>query len=376
MADPVYIVCGGTGGHLAPGIATAQRFMEKGVRIELITSQKEIDSRLLQAYLQIPYKRARGSPFGLHPAILLRFIINSILGFFQSVSLMRRQRPSTVIAFGGYLSFSYVLAAWILNIPVVLHEANRLVGKSIRSLAILADRIYLPDGVRLKSAKPGCVMRMGMPLRREVQHIKKEIIRKRLGVPMHVKMVTVVGGSQGALALNQWVEQHFRQLAGDGIWLNLVSGPGKQTLAEREVLTSASGETVEVRTCSFHTALHELFSASDIVISRAGAGTIAELIHCLAPSILVPYPYAADQHQLANACDLEKRGGCIVKLQDEMEDLYREVLDLIYNDSLLAKMRKNLGHLDPTDVAEAISEDVMEHFMGSAATVQQGMRTG
>jgi UDP-N-acetylglucosamine--N-acetylmuramyl-(pentapeptide) pyrophosphoryl-undecaprenol N-acetylglucosamine transferase len=268
-----------------------------------------------------------------------------------------------VIAFGGYLSFSYVLTSRILKVPVILHEANRKAGKSIRSLSRLADLVYLPEGVFLKGVVPGKLRRIGMPLRREVHHIKKDKIREQLAIPLHVKVLTVVGGSQGALALNEWVEHNVERLARDGIWMFLVAGPGKQTLPEHQVFESDQGQPVEVRTFAFHNALHELFSASDIVISRAGAGTIAELIHCLTPSILVPYPFAADQHQLANANYLEKRGGCIVLSQNNLTSLYREVQDLIYNDALLAKMRKNLSRLGLNDPAEIICSAVIEHHM-------------
>lgn len=364
MGDPVYIVCGGTGGHLAPGIATAQRFIEKGIAVELVISEKEVDSRLLQSYPDIPYRRAKGSPFGLHPVKLVRFIINSTIGAFQCLKLLKTRRPFAVIAFGGFLSFSYVVASRLLRVPVVLHEANRKVGKSIRSLSGMADLVYLPEAVYLRGVEPGRLRHVGMPLRREIQHIKKEQIRKRMGVPLHAKVLTIVGGSQGALALNEWTEKHFTLLAADGIWIYLVAGPGKQTLPELQVIKSNQGQDVEVHSFAFHNALHELFSVADIVISRAGAGTIAELIQCLTPSILVPYPHAADQHQLANANDLEKRGGCIVVAQDDLDTLYQEVQDLIYNDALLAKMRKNLSRLGLQDAAEIVCREVLDKYLG------------
>ncbi len=374
MSDPVYIVCGGTGGHLAPGIATAQRFIEKSIPVELVISEKEVDSRLLQSYPKIPYRRAKGSPFGLHPAKLILFIVNSIIGLIQSLKLLKINRPIAVIAFGGYLSFSYVLASWLLKIPVILHEANRKVGKSIRSLSGMADRVYLPEGVALKGVEPARLKRIGMPLRREIQHIKKDEIRERMGIPLHVKVLTIVGGSQGAQALNEWVGRQHKSLASDGIWIILVAGPGKQTLPELQVIKSDQGQDVEIRTFAFHNALHELFSASDVVISRAGAGTIAELIHCLTPSILIPYPYAADQHQSANANDIEMRGGCVVVDQENLKTLYREVQDLIYNDGLLAKMRKNLGRLSPGDPADIICQGIVDRYMAPGAEVELGVR--
>lgn len=261
-------------------------------------------------------------------------------------------------------------------IPVVLHEANRKVGRSIRSLSGIADMVFVPEGVQLPGVEPRRLRRLGMPLRREVRHIPKEEIRARLGLPLHAKVLVVVGGSQGAEVLNKWVERHRRSLAADGIWVYLVTGPGKQNLPELETIESDLGGMVEVRTFAFHSALQELFSAADVVVSRAGAGTIAELVACLAPSILVPYPHAADQHQLANASDLERRGGCILVRQEQVNSLYREVLDLIFNDWLLGRIRDNLRRLAQKDPAMEICDHVIRKYLQSETGGRAGTVPG
>ena len=223
--------------------------------------------------------------------------------------------------------------------------------------------VFIPDGVALPGVEPRRLRRLGMPVRKEVHHIAKDEIRQRLDVPLHAKVLTIVGGSQGAEVLNKWVERHRRSIAADGIWIFLVTGPGKQGLPEREQYQSDMGQPVEVRTFAFHNALHELFSAADVVISRAGAGTLAELVACITPSILIPYPYSADQHQLANARDFERRGGCILLEQSQLSALYREVLDLVYNDWLLGRMRTNLRRLQHGDPAETICRYILKHFI-------------
>jgi len=371
MAGRVYIICGGTGGHLAPGIATAQRFIERNIPVELIISEKEVDSRLLQAYPEIPYRRAKGAPFSWKPARFMAFFYKTILGFFQSVAILRKHRPAALLAFGGYLSISFALAARLLKIPVVLHEAHRKAGRSIRILSGMAEMVFVPDGMTLRRVPPRRLRHIGMPLRREIHHLPKDDIRQQMGIPLHAKVLAIVGGSQGAEVLNKWVERHRRSIASDGIWVFLVTGPGKQILPEVETFASDMGGQVEVRTFSFHNALHELFSASDLVISRAGAGTIAELVACLTPSILVPYPFAADQHQLANARDLERRGGCILIEQTQMNSLYRELLDLIYNDWLLGRLRANLRRLARDDAAMEICRFMETEFVnpGGSGTV-------
>jgi UDP-N-acetylglucosamine--N-acetylmuramyl-(pentapeptide) pyrophosphoryl-undecaprenol N-acetylglucosamine transferase len=350
--------------------------LDHGISVRVVISEKEVDSRLVQTYPEIPYQRAKGAPFSWRPARLAVFIFKGLYGFVEALRQLRSRPPSVVLAFGGFLSVSFVLAAWILRIPVVLHEANRKVGRSIRFLAGVADLVFLPEGVALPGIEARRVRRVGMPVRKEVRHIKKDEIRQQLNIPLHAKVLTVVGGSQGAEVLNKWVERHRRSLAADGIWIFLVAGPGKQLLPELETLESDMGQTVEVRAFSFHNALHELFSASDVVISRAGAGTIAELVECMTPGILVPYPYAADQHQLANARDLERRGACILLDQTQMNTLYREVLDLIYNDWLLGRMRTNLKRLNHGDPAEIICSSIIKRFNDDAGEQQPPVETG
>jgi len=363
MERPVYIVCGGTGGHLAPGIATAQRLREEGIEVKLVVSEKDIDGRLLRAYPEIPYIRASGAPFSLRPGPLLKFIRLNLRGLFQAYRILRREEPPVLIAFGGFLTAGYAAVAWFLHIPVVLHEANRIPGRSIRLLSGLADRVLLPEGVTIPGLDRRRVQHAGMPLRREVKHIRKETIRKKLGIPLSEKVLVVSGGSQGAEVLNKWVERHHKVLAADGIWVLLVAGPGKAGLPDVCRLKSDKGEPVETRTWNFHPAMHELFSCADVVISRAGAGSIAELSACLAPSLLVPYPYAADGHQLANARYLERRGGGILIEEEKLSTLYREVLDLIYNDWLQGIMRSNLRRLNDAQAAATIARLIQRTYL-------------
>lgn len=385
MERPVYIVCGGTGGHLAPGIATAQRLRGEGIPVKLVVSEKEIDGRLLQAYPDIPYIRASGAPFILRPRALMTFIRQNLRGLLGAYRVLRREDPPVLIAFGGFLTVAYAAVAWFLHIPVVLHEANRIPGRSIRLLSGLADLVLLPDGVGIPGMDRRRVRHLGMPLRAEVKHTRKETIREKMRIPLSAKVLVVAGGSQGAEALNQWVQRHHRVLAADGIWTLLVAGPGKVNLPEVSRFLSDKGETVETRTWEFHPSMHDLFSCADVVISRAGAGTIAELIICLTPGLLVPYPHAADGHQEANARYLERRGAAILVDQDDLGLLYREVLDVIYNDWLQGKMRTNLRRLNDEGAAGTLARLIHRTYLtpsgpsgpsAAAPSTQTGLNHG
>ena len=142
------------------------------------------------------------------------------------------------------------------------------------------------------------------------------------------KLLLVLGGSQGASSLNKWVKNNLAQLAEDGISVYCLTGLREQNSGTVQ-LEGIGGETITSRFVSFSDQMHILMSAANLVISRAGAGSIAEIIKCRVPSILIPYPYAADGHQHANANYLEAKGGGLVCLEENI------------NDKLLLEVRKS-----------------------------------
>lgn len=371
MSRGFVIVCGGTGGHLAPGIAIAQRMEKKAYPVTLVVSRKEIDKQLSRQYENLNFIQCPGEPFSLRPLAFLNFVRGVIQSFLFSYRFLKKEEPMALMAFGGFLSVGFAIAARICDIPLFLHEANRVSGRSIRYLSRFAKRVYLPEGVLVSGVKFDFRRQIGMPLRLEVKHIPKEKIRHQMKIPRYSKVLVVVGGSQGAQALNDWLKQNFQSLMHQGLWIYCVTGPGKDEELTDHDLEDDNGEQVGMRIFSFHERLYELFSCADLVVSRAGAGTIAELIECRCPSILIPYPYAADNHQEANALDLEKRGGCLVLPQREIERLNREVLDMIFNDWLLDKMRYNLTQMNHGDAAEQLIED-MERSLYGRNPIQPG----
>jgi len=358
MGLKVIIVCGGTGGHLSPGIATAQRIRDDGDRALLVVSEKEIDTRLASRYTDLTFVKSPGAGFSLSPVRLLRFVYHNLRGLLFSFRLLRRERPAIVLAFGGFMSVGYALSARLLGIPLALHEANRVVGRSIRTLSGLADIVYTPQGVKLPDLSPGRALSMGMPLRKEIAHLPKESIRRSMDIPRHVKLLVIIGGSQGAQALNDWAANTVPSLAREGIWTIVVTGPGKGVVGVKPTYTSDNEESVEVRVMEFHDKVYELFSCADLVVSRAGAGSVAELAACLCPSILVPFPHAADNHQDANARFFERQGGCIVVNQSQIHTLQREVLDIIFNDWLIDQMRRNLRQMNRGNAACQLVKDL------------------
>lgn len=352
----ILICCGGTGGHLSPGIAIAQALIRRGHECCLIISKKRVDAQLVKKYPDLQFVAAPGTAFAWSPVGLFHFLWGQMRNFWFGTKLIRSFRPDIVFGFGGFVSVGMGVTGKMFGIPLVLHEANRQPGKTIRILARLSDRIYLPEGIRLRGIPLRKVREAGFPLRKEIYRIPAVEARSSLGLPPDGKLLLVLGGSQGAQALNQWVEQNQEKLASHGIHVLCLTGLGKGE-ARIEELPGPDRRIVQIRYEPFSDQMNEVLNSADLAIARAGAGTIAEFIACRVPSILVPYPFASDNHQLANARYLEQQGGSVTLEETHIESLYTEVSDMIFNDWFLNRLRGNLKRLNK-DALKLIIQDL------------------
>jgi UDP-N-acetylglucosamine--N-acetylmuramyl-(pentapeptide) pyrophosphoryl-undecaprenol N-acetylglucosamine transferase len=339
------ISCGGTGGHLSPGIALAEKLHERGHDAVLLVSRKKVDARLLEKYPQLSFLPIPGAPFTLQPVGFARFVATQTRGFFYSVSLVRRRKPDGIIGFGGFTTASVIVAAALFKVPVALHEANRVPGRAIRLLGRLAQRVYLPPGVALPDVPAAAIRSFGLPVRPEIHREPRDAARQVFGLDPAQQVLVVLGGSQGATPLNAWARTQAETLAGDGVQVYCVTGLGK---GEPEVkqFTASNGRSVKAIFSPFCDRMGTLMSAADLVVSRAGAGTIAELVRCEAPAILIPYPQAADNHQQANADYFAEKGGGRVLGQEHLDELTNHVRELILNSELLEAFRAQLRAMD------------------------------
>jgi UDP-N-acetylglucosamine--N-acetylmuramyl-(pentapeptide) pyrophosphoryl-undecaprenol N-acetylglucosamine transferase len=353
------IACGGTGGHLAPGIALAEALQARGHETRLFISHKRVDSRLSERYPHLALVRVPGAPFGLRPDRFARCVWEQARGVAFSLRQLASFRPHAVVGFGGFTNAGVTVAARLLDIPVALHEANRVPGRAVRLLSRWAQRLYLPPGVRLPG-RPGLTVRhTGLPVRAEVARMPREAARAALGVDPVQKLVVVLGGSQGSGRLNAWVEENVEALAAAGVQVWCVTGLGKGDAAVRE-FRPPSGAVVRAWFEPFTDRVGTLLSAADLVVSRAGAGTLAELVRCATPAVLVPYPHAADNHQWANARHFERQGAGFALDENALAHLRREVLDVVFNDWLLHKFRENLRRMAHEDGTDALVADLEE----------------
>jgi UDP-N-acetylglucosamine--N-acetylmuramyl-(pentapeptide) pyrophosphoryl-undecaprenol N-acetylglucosamine transferase len=353
-----YIIsCGGTGGHLSPGIALAEGLTERGHTATLLISQKRVDARLIEKYPHLRFVPIPGSPFTYAPLGLLRFLVSQTKGFWVSMKLVQTLRPAGIVGFGGFTTAAIIIAGKLRGVPVALHEANRVPGRAIRSLSRFARRVYLPPGIALSGTKPDVIRHAGLPVRREITRIPREDACRQLGLDPARKVLAIFGGSQGATVLNDWARRELPQLANAGIQLYCVTGLGKG-VAEVMNLTASDRSAVAAVFVPFCDHVAVLLSAADLVIGRAGAGSIAELLRCETPAILLPYPHAADNHQRANATWFEAQGAGLVIEQTKTVELSREVFALLADEVRLHAIRVHLHRLDHSATLKFILDDL------------------
>ena len=356
----IVIACGGTGGHLTPGIALAQSLEERGYPTWLFTSKKQVDARLSSKYPKLTFVPMPGAPLIRTPLGLARFGQEFLLSFYRSQRFYRQVGADALVGFGGFSTFGPAMAARTRRMPIFIHEANRAVGKAVRFLAKNSARLYLPEGMNLDGTSPEVIRNLGYPLRKEFRRIPMERARKQLGISLSDRLLVVIGGSQGASSLNQWVKKNLQSLASDGISTYCLTGIGKESSGVLQ-LEGPGGKTVTSRFVSFTDEMNVVLSAADLVVSRAGAGAIAEIIRCRVPSILIPYPYAADNHQMLNASYLEGKGGGVVCPDREIEqNLLTEVREVIFNEEFRSILRRNLFSMDGGDVGARIGSDLIQ----------------
>jgi UDP-N-acetylglucosamine--N-acetylmuramyl-(pentapeptide) pyrophosphoryl-undecaprenol N-acetylglucosamine transferase len=365
--------CGGTGGHLSPGIALAEGLAARGHRAVLLISHKKVDTRLAAKYPHLRFEPIPGTPFGGHPAVLGRFLVSQSKGFAAGLRLVRAERPAAIVGFGGFTTASVILAGRLHGVPVALHESNRVPGKAVRHLARFARRVWLPPGVSLPGrAGDPRVRAAAMPVRAEIARLPRAEAAARLGLDPSRKTVVVFGGSQGATPLNDWARAAARDLATLGVQLACVTGMGK---GDTRVVEHASPSAL---TPSFPHSLtpslpHSLppslyipfcddvaalLSAADLVVARAGAGSLAEFARIGVPAVLVPFPQAADDHQRANAAWFAEQGGGVVLEQSSIGQLTPIVTSILLDEPRLASFAAGLARIAATPSLDLMLEDL------------------
>jgi len=289
----VAVACGGTGGHVLPGLTTARELMRRGATVTLWLAGRDVEAGSISGWegpvVSIPVPAMTNSRWGwLGKAIGLACTIRS------SLAVMRRQPLDVLLAMGSYASVGPVAAARRLRVPVVLHEANVVPGRAVTWLARWADAVAVSFPQTRRWLKHRRIVETGFPLRGDLDD-------RFSGAEFHKQAFTVLvmGGSQGAHALNLLAVEAFRAWKQQGARFQVLHLAGRHDASRVEDAYRSAG--IDARVYGFLGAIGKAYHAADCAIARSGAGACFELLACRVPGLLVPLPSAARDHQTANA---------------------------------------------------------------------------
>jgi UDP-N-acetylglucosamine--N-acetylmuramyl-(pentapeptide) pyrophosphoryl-undecaprenol N-acetylglucosamine transferase len=320
----ILIAGGGTGGHLFPGLALAEELMSRGAEeVRFVGTEKGVEAREVPKagykleLLQVTGIKGRG----------LKGLFGGLFrlprAYFEARAILKRFTPHLVVGVGGYASGPMVFAARLAGISTAILEQNALPGLTNKILGKLVHRVFLslPEAGRFFSEKK--VRLLGNPIRRAIREKLMSVSTER--TQAEALSILILGGSQGATALNELLPKALALVQRP---IKIVHQSGAKDEAKTKEAYQQNGLTAEV--CAFFDNMAERYQEADLVICRAGATTIAELGVVGKPSILIPFPQAADNHQEINALSLVKSGAGILCRQGETtpEQLAKEVRDL------------------------------------------------
>lgn len=365
------LATGGTGGHLFPAQAIAAEIMKNMPEAQVLFAGAGLKQNRYFDHKEFTCEHVSSMTI-FQPNLLniVRCPFLLLKGLCESIKLMRSYKPKLVVGFGSFHAAPLVIAAKICRVPIVLFEANAYAGRVNRWFSRWARwvGIYFPDASKKLKARTYLIK---MPFWRGVFERSEEMTREQslsyLGLKESKKTLLIFGGSQGAASINQWVAEAITDLSIDRSELQVVHITGKADVTThlRNVYARLNIDSVVK---DFEKNMHLVWPGIDLAVCRAGAGSIAEQINYEVPSILIPYPHAANNHQLRNgefmadtvkgARLLTEHDSDAMKLKDILQSL------LVSNSNHLDLMKKSIETYKKISTRSSLSTLIMQELEG------------
>ncbi len=358
------ITGGGTGGHIYPALAIADKIVEKEPGSEILYMGNEIglEKDIVPSY---------GYPIELIPAMwidrsnpikIAKTFTTTMRGIRQAKSIMKRFRPDAVIGTGGYVCFPVIYAGHRYGAPCFIHEQNAYPGIANRSLERYVDKVFLGFGEAADYFRDSSKLVVtGNPVRAVFRNVDKIQARKKLGIPEDAFLVFSFGGSQGAEMINESVLGLCERIK-EKKDIYLIFGTGSQyyddIMARADSLGLSGSGNIIIK--SYIEDMPDHIGASDLIICRCGALSVAEVCTLGRASIMIPSPNVTGNHQYFNARSVSDKGGSVLIEEKDLteEVLAREVLRLAEDPGITENMGKIAGTCIPDDPAERIYDDI------------------
>lgn len=355
----VLIAAGGTGGHLFPAIAIIDALRKKLLNFDFhiysIGNPEKIESKIALKYgwkfFPIPMSGFTG--FGLKT---VSFFLKTVRSVHICRNIISKNDIDFVIATGAYVSYPAGIAAKAEKKPLFLVETNIFPGRANRLLSRRADLIFLAFEETRKWLNHSILEKtfvVGIPVRKELLNaLPKNEAKQSLGFAADKPVLLVFGGSLGAMSLNRAMKNIYEHLLSEGVQIFWQVGKHFD-----EPISQQNG----LKVVEFIEDMATAYSSADLVVSRAGASTIAELSALGKPTILIPYPNAVNNHQELNAIELERSGSAVMLKDSEIEEkLLSKIRGLIFSDDKLSQLSQNICRYGVLDSAEKIAEGILK----------------
>ena len=352
----VVIACGGTGGHLFPGIAVAQQLRKQGHRPILLISRKEVDAEASSKYGDLEFHSipaiAKPATFSLKmPGFLWKLFTT----YMSCKKLLRSEKADVVLGMGGFTSLPPCKAAHALGLRSYVHDSNAMPGKSNRLTARWCTKVLVGMQEAVQHFPGSTCEVVGTPVRDEIRNLPIQTeARERLSLPAGKPVILVTGGSQGAKNLNSMLIEAAK--ADPGVHYLVIAGR-----LDYERVNGLAGGAPNITVLGFCSDMPAAYAAADGVIARSGASTLTELSIIGKATLLVPFPFAADDHQTHNARAFSTRGAAVLIQQADLttEKVHDFVHNTVLNPAAREAMENAMRALSRPDAAREIAEAIL-----------------
>ena len=356
----IIIAGGGTGGHIFPAIAIAGALKSQSPGIQLLfvgaTGKMEMEKVPQAGY------RIEGIDIaGFNRSSLIKNIglpLKLIRSFFQVSRILRSFKPDAVVGVGGYSSFPVLRAAQAKGIPTFIHESNSFAGKSNQLLGKKATAIFVASDGMEKFFPAGKIRITGNPVRSNItgKPPRRDEAIRFFGLDPARPTILSTGGSLGAKGINEAIAAGLEKFGKNDIQLIWQTG---RPFADQAATLSKGRPNIWTR--DFITQMEFAFAAGDVVISRSGAMSIAELCVAQKPVVFVPFPFAAEDHQTVNAMHLvDKKAGLMIKDSEAKEKLVDTAISVLKDEALRAQLVENIGRLAVSNADAVIAGEILK----------------
>lgn len=355
-----YIIsAGGTGGHIYPALSIINKIKEedKNAKILYIGTTDRMEKDIVPN-MNIDYVGIKMNGLSKSPKMLVKFIKNTISGLNKCKKIMKKFKPDIVIGVGGYITVPVILAAHSRKVKIVLHEQNSIPGKSNLILSKYADTVCVSMETSKKYFKKDNVVLTGNPRGEDITKFKKGN-KKDYDLSVEKKLVLITMGSLGASTINKKIVELLNEFKNKQYEVLLVTGKDNYD----EVASTHLPKNVKIT--PYIEKMGEVLKFTDLIITRAGATIISEITSLGIPSILIPSPYVANNHQEINAHDLGENGASIVIKENEFngKELIEQIDNVLNDKDLYKKMSESAKKIGITDSNTRIYKEI-ERLLG------------